>query len=51
MAGPMATYTPNWCPKRCENCQRGKHLEKFQLVECSLYDDLMFETDSCPLWE
>ena len=42
---------PNFTPKRCDNCINGKSIKDFDLVECFIYDDLMFKADSCPLWE
>jgi len=36
---------------RCDNCKNGSHIKDFLLVHCALYDDLMCESDACPLWE
>ena len=36
--------------RKCSNCFDGRLLEEFHLVECHIYEDLMFEMDCCPLW-
>ena len=37
--------------KQCGNCKHGSLINGFDLTECAIYDDLMFNADVCPLWE